>query len=151
MGFHKPTRHRVPSPEGPGTVSSHFTPSVVLGMFTVHPCHIQKSKLSPDPKPPVPVRGQCPRTVSPAASGTWPGAHCSAPAGRTEDSGQIREQGHLFPGPPPHHRLPYLVPILGQMGPDGFDLVVEDVVLFHLAVHQWQVCPKALATQLVLG
>lgn len=36
------------------------------------------------------------------------------------------------------------------MGPDGFDFVVEDVVLLYLAVHQRKVSPKALAAQLVL-
>lgn len=40
---------------------------------------------------------------------------------------------------------------LGQVGPDGLDLIVEDVVLLHLVVHQRQVRPEALAVQLVLG
>lgn len=49
-----------------------------------------------------------------------------------------------------HHHMSHLVPVLGQVGPDGLDLVVEDVVLLHLAFHQRQVCPKLLAAQLVL-
>lgn len=40
--------------------------------------------------------------------------------------------------------------VLGQVGSNGFDFVVEDVVLFYLAVHQRKISPKALAAQLVL-
>ena len=40
---------------------------------------------------------------------------------------------------------------LGQVGPDGLDLIVKDVVLLHLLVHQRQVRPEALAAQLVLA
>lgn len=40
--------------------------------------------------------------------------------------------------------------VQGQVGPDGFDFIVEDVVLLHLAIHQRKVSPKALAAQLVL-
>lgn len=46
---------------------------------------------------------------------------------------------------PPHTHL-----VLGQVGSNGFDFVVEDVVLLHLAVHQRKVSPEALAAQLVL-
>lgn len=53
---------------------------------------------------------------------------------------------------PPHtsKSLPRTHLVLGQVGPNGFDFVVKDVVLFHLAVHQRKVSPKALAAQLVL-
>lgn len=54
-----------------------------------------------------------------------------------------------FPGP--LRQGAHLSPVLGQEGPDGLDLIVEDVVLLHLVVHQRQVCPEALAAQLVLG
>lgn len=40
--------------------------------------------------------------------------------------------------------------VFGQVGPNGFNFIVEDVVLLHLAVYQRKVCPKALTAQLVL-
>lgn len=43
-----------------------------------------------------------------------------------------------------------LVAFLGDVWADGHDLIVEDVVLFYLAVDQRQVGPKALATQRIL-
>ena len=38
-----------------------------------------------------------------------------------------------------------LVAAFGDVWANGHDLIVEDVVLFYLAVDQWQVSPKALA------
>lgn len=55
-----------------------------------------------------------------------------------------------FPGALPAAGA-HLAPVLGQVGPDGLDLVVEDVVLLHLLVHQRQVRAEGLAAQLVLG
>lgn len=43
-----------------------------------------------------------------------------------------------------------LVAFLGDVWADGHDLIVEDVVLFYLAVDQRQIGPKALATQRIL-
>lgn len=43
-----------------------------------------------------------------------------------------------------------LASFLDDVGPDGHDLVVEDVVLFYLAVDQRQVSPKAFAAQSIL-
>lgn len=39
---------------------------------------------------------------------------------------------------------------LDDVWPNGHDLVVEDVVLFYLAVYQRQVSPKAFAAQCIL-
>ena len=65
--------------------------------------------------------------------------------------GQDAGAAPSIPGSPPHQHTPHLVPVLGQVGPDGLDLIVEDVMLLHLVVHQRQVSPKALVAQLVLA
>lgn len=59
------------------------------------------------------------------------------------------EMGDGAPSP----LIPLITPHthLGQVGPDGLDLVVEDIVLLHLMLHQWKVRPKSLGAQLVLG
>ena len=59
-------------------------------------------------------------------------------AGRSPSS-----PGSLLPLPPGTH--------LGEVGPDGLDLIVKDVVLLHLVVHQRQFRPEALAAQRVLA
>lgn len=99
------------------------------------------------PTPPVVFPGGC----SPAVSGTWPGGHCSAPEDRAKGTGQGGAVGE--PLPPGVHSPAgaHLAPVLGQVRPDGLDLVVEDIVLLHLLVHQQQVRPEALAAQLILG
>lgn len=43
-----------------------------------------------------------------------------------------------------------LASLLDDVWPDGHDLVVEDVVLFYLAVDQLQVSPEAFAAQCIL-
>lgn len=92
-----------------------------------------------------------PALFSPAVSGTWPGVRCSVPGDRAESTGQ-GSGTHVTPSVPgPLRHGAHLGPVLGQEGPDGLDLIVEDVVLLHLVVHQRQVRPEALAAQLVLG
>lgn len=64
----------------------------------------------------------------------------STARGRADPAGQ-QERG----------RRADLAAFLDDVWPDGHDLVVEDVVLFYLAVDQRQVSPKAFAAQRILG
>lgn len=66
-------------------------------------------------------------------------------------SSEVRSRaGHppscLSPPTPTRRGRADLGAFLGDMWADGHDLVVEDVVLFYLAVDQRQVSPEALAT-----
>lgn len=118
------------------------SPYILLEVLTAHTS-------SPTAWLPVPSHPG-PGGVLPAVSGTWPGVHRSAPEDQAEDTGygggagrSPSSPGSLLPLPPGTH--------LGEVGPDGLDLIVKDVVLFHLVVHQRQFRPEALAAQLVLA
>lgn len=79
-----------------------------------------------------------PWAVAPGMVG-HPPLHPGRRAGLTLQGG--RERG----------RRADLASFLDDVWPNGHDLVVEDVVLFYLAVDQRQVGPKAFAAQSILG